>query len=278
MPLVIVSGLPCSGKTWWSKSLLEYLQSNLPTGGKTVEVVSEEDYGADRATTYENSNNEKKARGNFISALERKITKDNIVIADGMNYIKGYRYQIYCLARAQGTPHVLLYTVASERYCRDINKGRLANGVKSYSEKCLDELFLRFEEPDNQNRWDTPMFTVSADEPADWAPLMKALLGAVAKPPSMSTAIKTSNSADLVRLLDEKSQEMVDAVLEAVRAKGVPTTIRFPSYSFVLKKSVMPGDLQRIRRQFIHMNRLHQVDPNNIESLFAQYLDNNLRV
>lgn len=274
MPLVIVSGLPCSGKTFWSHELLRYIQENLPAN-KTVELVSEEDYGAERPTTYGNSNNEKKARGNFISTLERKITKDNIVIADGMNYIKGYRYQIYCIARAQATPHVSLYTVASESQCRQRNADRKADAT--YSPSCLEELFMRFEEPNNQSRWDSPMFTVSEGEPADWAPLLTALLGAVARPPSMSTAIKAGDSSDLVLLLNEKTQAMTSHVLQIVKQVGVPTMIKFPSYSFVLKRSILSSDLQKIRRQFIHMNRLHQIDPDNLEQLFAQYLDNNLR-
>lgn len=31
--------------------------------------------------------------------MQRVLTKDTIVIVDGLNYIKGYRYQMYCVAR-----------------------------------------------------------------------------------------------------------------------------------------------------------------------------------
>lgn len=51
---------------------------------------------------------EKKARGALLSAVERLLSKDDIVIADGMNYIKGFRYQLYCVARAIGTPHCVV--------------------------------------------------------------------------------------------------------------------------------------------------------------------------
>ena len=36
------------------------------------------------------------------------MTKDTIVIADAMNYIKGYRYQLYCIVRAMGTTHCIV--------------------------------------------------------------------------------------------------------------------------------------------------------------------------
>jgi len=52
---------------------------------------------------------EKKSRGTLISVVERLISKDDLIIADGMNYIKGFRYQLYCIARAIGTPHCVVY-------------------------------------------------------------------------------------------------------------------------------------------------------------------------
>lgn len=42
---------------------------------------------------------EKSARGSLMSAVTRQLSPDRIVIFDGMNYIKGFRYQLYCAAR-----------------------------------------------------------------------------------------------------------------------------------------------------------------------------------
>jgi protein KTI12 len=43
-----------------------------------------------------------------MSAVERLVSKDDLVIADAMNYIKGFRYQLYCVARAISTPHCVV--------------------------------------------------------------------------------------------------------------------------------------------------------------------------
>ena len=272
MPLILVCGLPQSGKTFWSTKLYEFLKAHIPPG-KSVELVSEEACGADRSSSYANATEEKKARGNFISALERKITKDNIVIADGLNYIKGYRYQIYCLARAAGTPHCVLYCVSREDRCRQRNA---ESGT--YDTAVLEELFLRFEEPNNQTRWDSPLFDVSEGCQPDWEGLLSCILGQTARPPSMATAIKTSFSGDLVRLLDQTTQEMVEKIMAQIRQMGVPTSIRFGDLSILIKRPILGSDLQRLRRQFIHMNRLYHSDPDNIEPLFAQYLENNIKL
>ena len=40
----------------------------------------------------------------MMSAIQRAIGKNKIVIVDSMNYIKGFRYQLYCEAKALQTP------------------------------------------------------------------------------------------------------------------------------------------------------------------------------
>lgn len=51
---------------------------------------------------------EKKYRGSLLSSIERSLNTNTIVIADGMNYIKGFRYQIYLISRALGTSQCLV--------------------------------------------------------------------------------------------------------------------------------------------------------------------------
>ena len=40
--------------------------------------------------------------------MERALNKKDVVIADAGNYIKGFRYQLYCIARALSTPHCVV--------------------------------------------------------------------------------------------------------------------------------------------------------------------------
>lgn len=42
---------------------------------------------------------EKPARGALFSAVQRQLSRDSILIVDSLNYIKGFRYQMYCAAR-----------------------------------------------------------------------------------------------------------------------------------------------------------------------------------
>lgn len=53
---------------------------------------------------YRDARSEKEARATEYSAVKRLLGPDDIVIADGLNYIKGFRYQLFCEAKALQTP------------------------------------------------------------------------------------------------------------------------------------------------------------------------------
>ena len=42
---------------------------------------------------------EKPARAALFAAVQRQMAQDTILIVDSLNYIKGFRYQMYCAAR-----------------------------------------------------------------------------------------------------------------------------------------------------------------------------------
>jgi protein KTI12 len=45
------------------------------------------------------SRSEKLARAALFTAVQRQMGRDTILIVDALNYIKGFRYQLYCAAR-----------------------------------------------------------------------------------------------------------------------------------------------------------------------------------
>ena len=40
--------------------------------------------------------------------------QDSVVIADGPNYIKGYRYELHCISRSMKTQHLVIHVAASK--------------------------------------------------------------------------------------------------------------------------------------------------------------------
>ena len=77
-----------------------------------------------RDEIYTSASLEKTARAAEFSAIKRALSKDNIVIADGLNYIKGYRYQLWCEAKAAETRCCVVHVATTEEQCRAWNADR----------------------------------------------------------------------------------------------------------------------------------------------------------
>lgn len=92
---------------------------------------------------------EKSARGLFLSTIERMLNARTVVIADGMNYIKGYRYQLFLHVRSQNTTHCVVHCAAPVEVARAWNEARAETErydarVYAYVCSCVVCLYLSF--------------------------------------------------------------------------------------------------------------------------------------
>ena len=60
-------------------------------------------------------------RGLFRSHVEKNLTSKNVVILDTLNYIKGLRYELYCLARTAKSTNCVV-DCASRGLLRDLHR------------------------------------------------------------------------------------------------------------------------------------------------------------
>jgi protein KTI12 len=106
MALVIICGQPCSGKSTAAACLSKALEktTNMP-----VILIDEPSLNLDRNCAYHDMPREKNLRGTLRSAVDRAVSRDTIVIVDSLNNIKGYRYELWCLARASGTHYCVVF-------------------------------------------------------------------------------------------------------------------------------------------------------------------------
>ncbi|RKP24556.1 protein KTI12 [Syncephalis pseudoplumigaleata] len=292
MPLVILSGLPSSGKTTRAQVLL---------ATKELAAESRPPAACDYRHTHMHACmivplEEKKARGALMSAVERWLNRDTIVVLDSLNYVKGFRYQLYCVARAMSTPHCVVGWMCCRVYCgtptetaRQWNQSR--DAAQQYTPAIFDELAMRYEEPDAMRRWDAPLFVVTPeDEQMPLDDIWAALMLRKAPPPNMATAVKRVNDTNMLHALDRITQQAVDAVLQA-QQEGVGTTaVALPQtdlkISFVPHPPVegggLPGravlmpELRRLRRQFIQINKAHTLPEDRVADAFVEYLNTNL--
>jgi protein KTI12 len=102
MPLLLMCGYPASGKTTHAQAIARQLTDR----GIRVHIVNEESLGFIRASVYDNPAAEKIARGLLKGSVEQLLSKDDVVIADACNYIKGFRYELYALTPTHLAPRV----------------------------------------------------------------------------------------------------------------------------------------------------------------------------
>jgi protein KTI12 len=184
--LIILTGLPSSGKTTLAKLLCSELSNRIASSQNpshsslSVFLVNDDSLHISRSV-YSEPRLEKDARADLYSTVVRTLQDNVIVVADALNYIKGYRYQLFCEAKAVKTPSVVVHVACSVQECRTRNKKLRDSSEKDgqpngYDERTFEELVIRYEEPTGMARWDRPLFTVvSGEEPpmdAIWAALV----------------------------------------------------------------------------------------------------------
>ena len=96
MPLIVMVGIPCSGKTKRANQIREYMEEEHK---QEVQIINEEFLGMSKAEYLVNPQQEKILRASLKSNVEKHLSSQRVVILDSMNYFKSFRYELYCLAR-----------------------------------------------------------------------------------------------------------------------------------------------------------------------------------
>ncbi|KAF2005550.1 chromatin associated protein KTI12 [Amniculicola lignicola CBS 123094] len=292
MPLVLISGYPSAGKTTRALQLKGLFESKIASSTDArvsrlkVHLINDQTLGVSRHV-YHTARAEKDARAEEYSAVKRVLSQDDIVIADGLNYIKGFRYQLYCEAKAVQTPScvVKVHIGTPIEKCREINKTLLADTEKDggYEEEDFENLIFRYEEPNGMTRWDSPLFTVvEDDETAHFEQIWEAMVGNDGKVkvvrPNQATVLKPAAEQNYLYELDKTTSDMLAQITAyqkdhagegggSISVQGVDTPIELPANPVTLPQ------LQRIRRQFITINRQHSFPKTRIKEIFVEYLN-----
>ena len=275
MPLVILTGFPASGKTTAVVKLQEFLRQK----EKEVLVVSEEELlGQHKNVIFSDSKHEKEVRGRLKSEVVRQLTKENVVICDGLNYIKGFRYELYCASKNTKTTQVTIQCDVSREDAEIFNGAR--EGCEQYSPDILSQLIQRYEAPISQNRWDSPLFLVLKDGHIDCDGIYDALFNKKPPPPNQSTQNAPLSSTNFVYELDKQTQAVISAVMDAQKTSGgAASEIFVPGAreKVYLKRNYTLPELARTKRQFLVFAKQKSChDVSKLSTMFVQYINANL--
>ncbi|XP_042267822.1 protein KTI12 homolog [Thunnus albacares] len=274
MPLIVLCGYPCSGKTRRAEELKGYFEQNTD---RKVHIVGDGALGVEKNSVYADSQKEKNTRAALKAEVERKVNKDDIVIFDSLNYIKGYRYELFCLIKHAQTPHCLVYCLTSDEVSSTWNTNR--DAAEQYTQDILDALVLRFEAPDSRNRWDSPLFTILKDDTLPFEDISDALFKRKAPPPNQSTQSQPLSSTNFLYELDKITQDVLMAIFNAQKTSVPGDLISVPGATekIELTRNINMAELRKLRRQFISYTKMHPTENiGQIANMFVQYLNKSL--
>ncbi|KAK7292677.1 hypothetical protein RJT34_15528 [Clitoria ternatea] len=299
MALVVICGQPCSGKSNAALSLAEGLkESELK---EQVRIIDEACFYLGRNHSYANMPSEKNLRGVLRSEVDRSVSKDKIIIVDSLNNIKGYRYELWCLARASGIRYCVVYCDVEENVCRTWNLERREKGEANYDDSIFEDLVRRFEKPDSKNRWDSPLFELwpHRDGTEKSSPAILDAVSYLTKKvdsktrdvkilqPTIATQTTRFSDANSLYELDKATQEVTTAIVEAQsNALGGPLngiSIGKDLPAINISRSVGLPELRRMRRTFIKLTGQTSLsgppppsDADSAKRMFIDYLNREL--
>ncbi|KAF6203847.1 hypothetical protein GE061_002182 [Apolygus lucorum] len=283
MPMILMVGLPSTGKTARAQQLKSFFESDTST---VVNLISENDIlksrNIDKNKFYHDSQKEKEIRGVLKSEALRVLGKDNVVILDAGNYIKGYRYELYCATKNYKTTQLTVECVVDKETSWSWNERR-PDELERYSRETFDALHLRYEAPDSRNRWDSPLICLQNSDDLNEEVIKEALFSRKPAPPNQSTQSTPLSSSDYLYELDKITSRIVNDILAA--KKSGSETSKLPSYPDCDVNDFPDGltsiQLAKLRRQFLNYTKLHPpssqaADPTKMAGLFVQFLNSSL--
>ncbi|PAV66335.1 hypothetical protein WR25_16100 [Diploscapter pachys] len=299
MPLLVVSGYPSSGKSTIVAKILEHLTSKQ----KKVVVVTDDECTTFSRSDYNDARKEKDLRSFVRSAVQKYLNKDTVVICDSLNYIKGYRYELFCVAKGCKTTYAVLQITPPEVVCEWLNTQKEEH--QRYPAGKIADLLMRYEKPDPRNRWDSQLFEIKigsaersmpdisnnddmgvdleypspkyAEIPLD--EIYQWLCEGKELSENLSTQSQPLAPTNFLHDLDRVTQDVVSTISEAQRSAAVGQNIVIPqaeagSNELKIGKIRSVAELTRLRRQFISFSKTNPInDKAKIASLFVNFLN-----
>ena len=279
MPLVTITGIPCSGKSTVAQTIKDHVDK---MGKKSIIICEDEviksNFSEDKNVLLNDSKREKTLRSDLKGQVIRDLSKDTVVILDGLNYIKGFRYELYCASKTVKTTQITVHCDISPHTAWSWNKSRSDDDNAKWTKETFDALVMRYEAPIGTNRWDAPLFLALEAIPLNMESVEAALFDRKPPPPNQSTQCQPLSSTNFLQELDRSTSTIIAAILEAQKL-GLAEDVKVPGTDERINatRKVNMAELARTKRQFITYAKARAIeDVSKLSTMFVQYLNTTL--
>jgi protein KTI12 len=278
MPLLIICGKPGSGKTYRADELVSYYKQNHPS--IEVVLINAEKFNINKENMYKTFAKEKELRAFFRSNINKSLTKDNLVIVDSLNYIKGLRYEMFCLARTAKSTYCVLYCDNDLNSCIEQNQ-KQENPQYKFSEDLLKDLFSRMEMPNSSKRWDSPLYTVWPHEELPVEAIHGSLFKDVKKMKDpVSTQMETKLDENYTYNVDKELNDLIKEVIKKINQNKQflnqkTISVKRGNTEVSLNSKLTITKMKQAKTSFLKMNKNNPIkDSKKIAEAFLYFLQN----
>ncbi|KAL1236325.1 Protein KTI12 [Trichinella pseudospiralis] len=241
MSLVMITGYPCSGKTMLARALKNAL-TEAEGNNKQVLHISDDDFPRFHRSIYEKPYEEGQLRSFLKSEVVKNLKADTIVIMDSLNYLKSFRYELYCAAKAAQVSYFLIR--CGNKGWRSSFFNMIRPQEMRYKLTTVHDLVKRYELPEERNKWDQIQYTFCLMEelvPECAKKLYPLILQGKKLTSNRSTEAQPLASAEFLSELDRLTSAINTAIQERLSENPI-------------------GQKADVKRQFFAYVRMHPVE------------------
>lgn len=247
--LLILSGLPSSGKSTFAKEIKKIVEDH---SRRTVKIVDPDVIRTELSPRFD-FRLEKKVRKKHLELVENSLKNGIITISDDLNYYSSMRHQLKEIAEKLNKKFYIAHISTPLKICLSWNKARgmpIPNSV-------INKIFKKFDNF-NHYRWDTPVFNPDMSKIDDLETYVINLLKSLDLESKKETT-RVSSSNQFAQNLDIITRKMVSELLKT------------PSYQKYKKK------ILRLRKFYIKEQVAYKKSNEKIEEDFTNFLKHNLK-
>lgn len=306
MSLILICGTPASGKSTIAGELGRLFEAD----GADVRIVRDGDAAigslqrdepisvdlrlpsteqtpgrVSRQELYQDFKMEKQTRAQLRANSERALSiPKTTVIVDSLNYIKGFRYELYCVAKTAGSTYGVVHACAPRDTCEARDTERLQRGDDAWGDTLFRALYNRFETPNGRNRWDSPLFPVDTTTP-EWKSSLSKIVTSLRDGKRLAATMATRSidlpRADALADIDRVTRTAEAALITRLQTgAAVGDAVKIPDASLPVRLQRKPriGELRDMRRSFLNYSRMHPPNGKSLVDEYVQYINEQLHV
>jgi O-phosphoseryl-tRNA(Sec) kinase len=157
--LVILCGIPCSGKTQLALALAKDLEANYGLDAVVVDPdkIREMIPGA---TARFDPRREKLVESLALTMINESLRRKNTVISDDLNYYESTRHRLVLMAKRCKVKYAIIYLTVSVETAQERNRAR----TTPLPQELISKIGEEFDTPGTKYNWDKPNLVLDSEK------------------------------------------------------------------------------------------------------------------